>query len=255
MAATLPTRETQIVLAIVLTTAAIIVVLFGAPSPSRNTGVLGVLFVGLSAGFIARAMPRRRLSSEQALFLVELGDLEGAAESALRTLRARAPGEGQARAWLILARCAELEADFTEEAALLDSARSVVDPSSSLAREIDERRAFALAALGRTREATTLLDLEALRQGPFRTPSRLRENSPLATRAMAMCLHRQGDHAALRELLDAEEAKAMHELTPRDRGLVRRIAKSAGRPTLTAFSHTEEQPEVTRWIERVLGTC
>jgi hypothetical protein len=254
--ATLPTRETQVLLAITVVTAAIVVALFGGWSPSHNTGLFVALLLVLSAGFISRALPRRRLSSEQALFLVELGDIAGAAESALRTLRARVPGDGQARAWLVLTRCAELEADFAEVVELVNTALVAVDSRTMLAREMVERSAFALAAIGRTHEASMALGVDTFEQGPFRTASRAREWSPLGFRAAVLCLQRRGDHQGVRDLCETEGPKAMHELPPRDRALVRGIAKWAGASLQTIFlTEGEREPAILRWTERVLSAC
>lgn len=235
--------------------------LIGA-SLARHTAIwstwalFGVALVA-ALGATLRATARRPLSNQRALLMLEMGDVEGAAEQAIYILKRRVPGEGQATAWLILARCAEVGGDFEQAVELFDAATGSVDPAGRLGREIAWRRAFALSALGRTREASGMLGLRA-GQGAFRTAARVDEAEPLAARAAILTTFRSGDRELLLSLLSSEAPRVMRELCAADRVLLREVAREAGIAisdplgvAARAIAFADKAPGL--WLARALG--
>ena len=211
---------------------------------------MGMMYVTIAAGATLHATDRRAISIERALFLVDIGDVNGAADQAIRALRRRVPGEGQARAWLVLGRCAEADGEFVDAADLFASGIAHADPATALARELSARRAFSLAAAGRAEAAASTLGLGSAAAVAFRSAP-LADDEPLVARAKAMCWFRRGDRRAVRELADVAAGRVMRELPSRDRTLVRAIFAWAGAPALAAPLDSLD-PRSRLWVERAM---
>jgi hypothetical protein len=166
------------------------------------------------------------------------------------------PGHAHFSAMLVLGRCAEMHADFTEAAEIFELATSSLGgPALRLLRRqlvplAAAYRAFALAAAGRLDEADAAL---AATNEPLALPP----TRALVTRARALVLAKRGEHRALLDLLAKERAMVRNGLNERNRSLLRllaaraRVALEGG--TLDAVSRADVDPALLPWIDRVGG--